>query len=132
MIKTLLKSVREYKNKSIITIIFTASEVIIECIIPFVMALLIDSIEKESITTLFSYGITLIVLAFSSLYCGVMAGRCAAYSACGFAKNLRHDLYYAIQDFGFEDVDKFSQSSLVTRLTTDVSNTQMAYQTQMH
>lgn len=128
MLKTLLKSVREYKKPSIITIIFTTSEVILECIIPFVMALLIDSIEKESMTTLFAYGTVLILLAFASLYCGVMAGRCAAGAACGFAKNLRHDLYYAIQDYGFEDVDKFSQSSLVTRLTTDVSNTQMAYQ----
>jgi len=131
MIRTLLKSVREYKNKSIITIVFTASEVILECIIPFVMALLIDSIEKESMSTLLSYGLTLILLAFASLYCGIMAGRCAASAACGFAKNLRHDLYYAIQDYGFEDVDKFSQSSLVTRLTTDVSNTQMAYQMSM-
>jgi ATP-binding cassette subfamily B protein len=128
MIKTLLKSIREYKKKSIITIIFTALEVIIECIIPFVMALLIDSIEKESALTLFAYGFSLLLLAFSSLYCGIMAGRCAASASCGFAKNLRHDLYYAIQDYGFEDVDKFSQSSLVTRLTTDVSNTQMAYQ----
>ena len=128
MFKTLLKSVREYKNKSIITIIFTATEVILECIIPFIMANLIDSIEKESLMTLFVYGISLILLAFSSLYCGVMAGRCAATAACGFAKNLRHDLYYAIQEYSFEDVDKFSQSSLVTRLTTDVSNTQMAYQ----
>lgn len=128
MIKTLLNSVRQYKKKSIVTIIFTASEVILECIIPFVMALLIDSIETESVSTLFSYGLTLIILAFTSLYCGVMAGRCAATSACGFATNLRHDLYYAIQDYSFEDVDKFSQSSLVTRLTTDVSNTQMAYQ----
>ncbi len=128
MIKTLLKSVREYKKKSIITIIFTTSEVILECIIPFIMALLIDGIEKESVMTLFTYGFTLVLLAFSSLYCGIMAGRCASVAACGFAKNLRHDLYYAIQDYGFEDVDKFSQSSLVTRLTTDVSNTQMAYQ----
>ena len=128
MIKTLLKSVREYKKKSIITIIFTTSEVILECIIPFIMALLIDSIEKESVMTLLAYGFTLVLLAFSSLYCGIMAGRSAAVAACGFAKNLRHDLYYAIQDYGFEDVDKFSQSSLVTRLTTDVSNTQMAYQ----
>ena len=128
MLKILLKSVREYKKKSIITIIFTASEVILECIIPFVMALLIDSIEKESMTTLLVYGFTLVLLAFSSLYCGVMGGRCAATASSGFAKNLRHDLYYAVQDYSFEDVDKFSQSSLVTRLTTDVGNVQMAYQ----
>ena len=128
MIKALIKRVRQYKKKSIITIVFTAAEVVLECIIPFVMAMLIDSIETESLSTLFAYGTTLLVLAFSSLYCGIMAGRCAATAACGFATNLRHDLYYAIQDFGFEDVDKFSQSSLVTRLTTDVSNTQMAYQ----
>lgn len=128
MIKTLLKSVREYKNKSITTVVFTASEVILECVIPFIMALLIDSIEKESLITLFAYGFTLVLLAFSSLYCGIMAGRCAATAACGFAKNLRHDLYYSIQEYSFEDVDRFSQASLVTRLTTDVSNTQMAYQ----
>ena len=128
MLKTLLKSVRQYKKKSIITIVFTAAEVVLECIIPFVMAMLIDSIETESISTLIAYGLSLLALAFASLYCGVMAGRCAATAACGFATNLRHDLYYAIQDFSFEDVDKFSQSSLVTRLTTDVSNTQMAYQ----
>lgn len=128
MIKTLLKSVRQYKNKSIITIVFTAAEVVLECIIPFVMSMLIDSIELENTSTLLAYGVILIALAFSSLYCGVMAGRCAATAACGFATNLRHDLYYSIQEFGFEDVDKFSQSSLVTRLTTDVSNTQMAYQ----
>ena len=128
MIKTLLKSVREYKVKSIITVIFTATEVLLECFIPFIMAMLIDSIEKESITTLIAYGVALISLAFASLYCGIMAGRFAATAACGFAKNIRHDLYYSIQEYGFEDVDKFSQSSLVTRLTTDVSNVQMAYQ----
>ena len=92
------------------------------------MAMLIDSIETGSGITLFAYGLTLLILAFTSLFCGVMAGRFAATASCGFATNLRHDLYYAIQDYSFEDVDKFSQSSLVTRLTTDVSNTQMAYQ----
>ena len=128
MLKTLLKSVREYKKISIITIMFTATEVILECIIPFVMAMLIDSIGDSSINTIVNYGAILVVLAFCSLFCGVMAGRCAATGACGFAKNLRHDLYYAVQDYAFEDVDKFSQASLVTRLTTDVSNVQMAYQ----
>ena len=128
MIKKLLQSVRQYKKKSIVTIAFTATEVILECIIPFVMAMLIDSIETGSGITLFAYGLTLLILAFTSLFCGVMAGRFAATASCGFATNLRHDLYYAIQDYSFEDVDKFSQSSLVTRLTTDVSNTQMAYQ----
>lgn len=128
MIKTLIKSVREYKKTSIITVIFTAVEVVLECIIPFVMAFLIDSIEKGIINNLIIYGAMLILLAFASLFCGIMAGKCAAEASCGFAKNLRHDLYYAIQDYNFEDVDKFSQSSLVTRLTTDVSNTQMAYQ----
>ena len=113
---------------SIITIFFTAAEVILECIIPFIMALLIDSIQGSSTRPVFSYGAILVILALCSLFCGVMAGRCAATGACGFAKNLRHDLYYAVQDYSFEDVDKFSQSSLVTRLTTDVSNVQMAYQ----
>ena len=128
MIRTLLKSVREYKKKSIMTIVYTASEVVLECIIPFVMAILIDSVGKGDLKTVAICGIGLLCLAFSSLFCGVMAGRCAATGACGFAKNLRHDLYYSIQNFNFEDVDKFSQSSLVTRMTTDVSNTQMAYQ----
>ena len=128
MFKTLLKSAREYKGKAIQTIIFTALEVVLECIIPFVMAMLIDTIRGEGMKALFIYGSILLALAFASLYAGIMSGRCAASSSCGFAKNLRHDLYYAIQDYAFEDVDKFSQSSLVTRLTTDVSNTQMAYQ----
>lgn len=128
MFKTLLKSAREYKKKSILTIMFTVLEVVLECIIPFVMALLIDTISSEGINSLLTYGSVLLILAFASLYAGIMGGRSAATSACGFAKNLRHDLYYAIQDYAFEDVDKFSQSSLVTRLTTDVSNTQMAYQ----
>jgi len=128
MLKTLLKSVREYKKISIITIVFTATEVILECIIPFVMALLIDSVEGSNIKPVFSYGSVLIILALCSLFCGVMAGRCAATGASGFAKNLRKDLYYSVQEYSFEDVDKFSQSSLVTRLTTDVANVQMAYQ----
>ena len=128
MFKTLLKSVRQYKKISIITIFFTMSEVILECIIPFVMALLIDSVKGDSLNPVFSYGCVLIILALCSLFCGVMGGRCAATGACGFATNLRKDLYYSVQEYSFEDVDKFSQSSLVTRLTTDVSNVQMAYQ----
>lgn len=128
MIKTLLKSSREYKKKTIITMIFTVLEVVLECVIPFVMAMLIDTIKSEGIKSLLIYGSILLALAFASLYAGIMGGRSAATSACGFAKNLRHDLYHTIQDYAFEDVDKFSQSSLVTRLTTDVSNTQMAYQ----
>ena len=128
MIKTLLKSVREYKKISVITIILTASEVILECIIPFIMAMLIDSVKGTSLKPIISYGCVLIILAFASLYCGIMAGRCAATGASGFAKNLRHYLYYSIQDYSFEDVDKFSSSSLVTRLTTDVANVQMSYQ----
>ncbi len=128
MIKTLLKSVREYKKTSILTAVFTALEVVVECIIPFIMALLIDKMDSSNLNVVFWYGGILLFLAFLSLFFGVMAGRCAAKSSAGYAKNLRHDLYYQIQEYAFEDIDKFSQSSLVTRLTTDVSNVQMAYQ----
>ena len=128
MIKTLLKSVREYKRSSILAPIFVAGEVIIECIIPFVTANMITAIEDGcQMPTLFEYGLKLVLLACCSLALGALSAHFCSIASCGFAKNLRHDVYYAIQDFSFNNIDKFSTSSLVTRLTTDISNVQMSY-----
>ena len=128
MIKTLLKSVREYRRASILTPAYVALEVVMECIIPLVMARMIDEMTGESLTPVFKYGTILILMAFMSLFCGTMSGRQAATASCGFAKNLRQDLFFHIQDFGFADIDRFSTSSLVTRMTTDVANVQNAFQ----
>ncbi len=129
MIKKLLASVREYKTPSVLAPIFISFEVILECIMPFITAELIAEIQKDDcqVRTILNYGLILIALAFVSLFCGAMAGHFAAKASCGFAKNLRHDIFYKIQDFSFSNVDKFSSSSLVTRLTTDVANVQMSY-----
>ena len=128
MIKTLAKSVREYKKSSILTPILIFGEVIIECIIPFVTGKLIEQIRLGAgVDVILRYGLVLIALAAVSLTFGILAGHFCAVASCGFAKNLRHDLYYAVQDYSFSNIDKFSTSSLVTRLTTDVSNVQMAY-----
>ena len=127
MVKTLLQSIREYKKASILTPIYVALEVLLECILPFVMADLIDHMDGTSMDPVIKYGLVLLIMAFLSLLCGVLSGREAATAACGFAKNLRHDLFYRIQTFSFADVDKFSSSSLVTRMTTDVTNVQNAY-----
>lgn len=128
MIKTLLKSVREYKRSSILAPIFVAGEVIIECIIPFVTANMITAIEDGcEMSALFEYGLKLVLLACCSLALGALSAHFCSIASCGFAKNLRHDVYYAIQDFSFNNIDKFSTSSLVTRLTTDINNVQMSY-----
>ena len=131
MIKTLLKSVREYKRASIITPLFVFFEVILECIIPFVIAEMVKLIERPegtvNIGTVLKYGAVVVALALLSLAFGTIAGITSAKASCGFAKNLRHDLYYSVQDFSFENIDRFSTSSLVTRLTTDVTNVQHAY-----
>lgn len=128
MIKTLLQSVREYKKASILTPSYVALEVLLECALPFIMARLIDEMTGESLEPVIKYGAIMIVLAFLSLYCGMMSGKYAATAGTGFAKNLRHDLFYRVQDFAFADIDRFSSSSLVTRMTTDVTNVQNAYQ----
>jgi len=138
MVKTLLKSVREYKKPAIITPIFMVVEALCECLIPFFMAQLITAIKPapgevplppdEALQTVLRYGAILILLAAVSLTSGVLAGRFAATASCGFAKNLRHDLFNKVQRFSFANVDRFSTSSLVTRLTTDVSNVQMSFQ----
>lgn len=127
MIKKLIKSVREYKTSSILTSVFVCLEVIIEVFLPLLMAELIDQIYAEELNQIFKLGIILVVGAFVSLLFGVLSGRCCAKASSGFAKNLRKDMYYKIQNFSFSNIDKFSSASLVTRLTTDVSNVQHAY-----
>ncbi len=129
MIKKLMGSIREYKKPSLLTPVFITFEVILECIMPFITAELIAEIQRPDceVQTILNYGLTLVALALVSLFCGAMAGHFAAKASCGFAKNLRHDLFYNIQGFSFSNVDKFSTSSLVTRLTTDVANVQMSY-----
>ena len=128
MIKTLMGCIREYKKPSILTPIYVSVEVIVECIIPFFIAKLINHIESGSETRLvLLYGAALIGLAFISLFFGALAGSTCATASSGFAKNIRHDLFYKVQEFSFANIDRFSTSSLVTRLTTDVTNVQMAY-----
>lgn len=133
MVKTLLKSVRQYKRPALVTPIFMAVEAFCECLIPFFMAQMIDSIglgvdASAAMAIIGKYAAILLGLAAASITSGVLAGRFAATASCGFAKNLRHDLFYAVQKFAFADVDKFSSSSLVTRLTTDVTNVQQSFQ----
>ena len=128
MIRTLLKSVREYKKSSVLAPMFISVEVIVECIIPFVTAKLVRNIEDGcDLGTIVRFGLILIALALASLTCGALAGHFAAVASCGFAKNLRHDMYTAIQGYSFANIDKFSTSGLVTRLTTDVQHVQMSY-----
>ncbi len=128
MLKTLLRSVREYKRSSILAPIFILAEVVVECIIPFITAKLVNQIESGcDMPTIVRYGLLLILMAVISLICGALAGHFAAVASCGFAKNLRHDLYASVQRFSFSNIDKFSTSGLVTRLTTDVANVQMSY-----
>ncbi len=129
MIKRLLKSVREYKKDSILAPIYVSFEVILEVIIPFLMARLIDiGIEQENKEYLWTLGIVLVIACGLSLFFGMMSGRAAAYASAGFAKNLRQDMYYNVQNFSFSNIDKFSTASIVTRLTTDITNIQNAYQ----
>jgi ATP-binding cassette subfamily B protein len=128
MLKELSKSIREFKSASIKAPIFVALEVILECIIPFVIAELVNQIKAGcDVKTIASFGLVLIVMAVFSLACGAASGSFAATASSGFARNLRKDMYYQIQNYSFENIDKFSTSSLVTRLTTDVTNVQNAY-----
>ncbi len=136
-VRPLLKSVREFKKPSLITPIFMALEAFCECLLPFFMAQLISAIDPQEVgsldnavmmQTILKYGAILLGLAICSLLSGALAGKFAATASCGFACNLRHDLFYQVQKFSFANVDKFSSSSLVTRLTTDVTNVQQSYQ----
>ena len=128
MIKTLARSIREYKTLSILTPLLVTVEVIMECAIPFVIANLVNEMQAGcSMDVIVRYGIELIIMAVISLVFGVAAGNTCATASTGFAKNLRKDMFYKIQDYSFENIDKFSVSSLVTRMTTDVFNVQMSF-----
>lgn len=129
MIKKLARYIKGYKKDSILTPIFVMLEVIMEVLIPFLMADLIDKgIDGGNIPLIIKLGAALLIGAFISLFFGALAGKTAATASAGFAKNLRKGMFYNIQDFSFSNVDKFSNSSLITRLTTDVTNVQMSYQ----
>lgn len=151
-VKTLAKSIRQYKKPSLLAPIFVAMEVVLECMIPYVMTLLLGAMdyitgnpanpnelsvsivklifgnsEPVLLTTILWFGLALLLLAFLSLACGALSGRFCAVASSGFAKNLRKDMYYRVQDFSFSNIDKFSSSSLITRLTTDVMHVEMSY-----
>ncbi len=128
MIKKLAKSIREYKKPSILTAVFVAIEVILDVLIPYFIADLIESVYVGEMSGILKVGIMLIGMALLSVLFGVLSGSCCAKASSGFAKNLRKDIYHKIQDFSFYNIDKFSATSLVTRLTTDVGFIQMAYQ----
>ena len=128
MNRKLLRSVREYKRETILTPVFVALEVFMEVLIPLLMAKIIDvGIMNGDIGYIIRIGIALVALAMVSLFFGAKAGQLGAIAAAGYAKNLRHDIFYKIQDFSFGNIDHFSTPSLVTRLTTDITNVQMAY-----
>ena len=153
-VKTLSRSIREYKKPSILAPLFVAMEVVLECLIPWIMSLLLEAMQflagnpngsnpstlvrkilfflssdgkPELLSTILFFGAILICCAFLSLICGFLSGKFCAIASSGFAKNLRKDMYYKIQDFSFSNIDKFSSSSLVTRMTTDVTNVEMSY-----
>ena len=128
MIKTLARSVREFKKMAVLTPLLVIVEVILECIIPFTIANLVNEMQAGcGMDVIVNYGIQLVVMAVLSLVLGVAAGNTCAAASTGFARNLRKDMFYRIQDYSFENIDKFSVSSLVTRMTTDVVNVQMAF-----
>ncbi len=128
MNRKLFRSIREYKKESILAPVFVVLEVFMEVLIPLLMANIIDiGIANGDMGYITKMGILLVVMAMLALFLGAIAGNMAAKGAAGYAKNLRHDIFYKIQDFSFKNIDKFSTSSLVTRLTTDITNVQMAY-----
>ena len=128
MNKTLFKSIREYKKQSILAPLFVILEVLMEVLIPLEMAKIIDiGIANGDMSYIVQRGIVLVIMAMLALFFGVQAGNMAAVAAAGYAKNLRHDIFYKVQDFSFKNIDHFSTSGLVTRMTTDITNVQMAY-----
>ena len=128
MNKKLLQSVREYKKQSIIAPLLVTLEVLMEVLIPLEMAKIIDiGIAEGNLGYIIQRGLILVIMAMISLFFGVQAGNFAAVAGAGYAKNLRHDIYYKVQDFSFKNIDHFSTSGLVTRMTTDITNIQMAY-----
>ena len=129
MIKKLASRVRQYKKHAIATPLFMLGEVAMEVLIPLIMSYLVDrGIEAGNMKQILLYGGALLITALLSLLCGVMSGRMSAVASAGFARNLRHDMYYTIQDYSFSNIDKFSTSSIITRVTTDVNNVQNAFQ----
>ena len=132
MIKTLLKHLKQYRKHAILTPLLTAGEVLMEILIPYVTAMIIDKgINEGNLTNIFIYGGIMLGLAFISLFFGITAGKTAAIAATGFSTNLREAIYSNIQTFSFSNIDKFSTAGLVTRMTTDVTNVQNAFQMTM-
>lgn len=128
IIRVLKKSIREYKRDSILTPILVAFESLTECFLPLMVATLVNKMQNGcDLSVIVKYGVILIIMACFSLLFGALAGITAANASAGFGKNLRKDLFVAVQNFSFENIDRFSESSLVTRMTTDVTNVQMAY-----
>ena len=128
MNKTLFKSIREYRKQSLLAPILVILEVLMEVLIPLEMAKIIDvGIANGDLGYIVQRGIVLVAMAMLALFFGVQAGNMAAVAAAGYAKNLRHDIFYKVQDFSFKNIDHFSTSGLVTRMTTDITNVQMAY-----
>ena len=128
MNKTLLRSVREYKKQSILAPLLVILEVLMEVLIPLEMAKIIDvGIANGDMSYILQRGLILVVMAMLALFFGVQAGNMAAIAGAGYARNLRHDIFYKVQDFSFKNIDHFSTSGLVTRMTTDITNIQMAY-----
>lgn len=128
MNKTLLRSVREYRKQSVLAPFFVILEVFMEVLIPMEMAKIIDiGIAQGNLGYIMQRGLILVIMAMLALWFGVFAGNMAAVAGAGYAKNLRHDIFYKVQDFSFKNIDHFSTSGLVTRMTTDITNVQMAY-----
>lgn len=128
MIKTLAGCIREYKKQTILTPVFIVFEVMLECVIPFIISRFVNEIKAGcDFSEILKYSGVLILMAVMSLVFGALAGNTCATASCGFAKNLRKDMFYKIQTYSFENIDKFSTASLVTRLTTDINNIQMAF-----
>ena len=129
MYKTLARHISQYRTASVLTPVFTALEVVVDVLIPYVTAFLIDrGINAGDMQQIYFYGALMIALAFLSLGFGILSGRCSAYASTGFAANLRAAMYRNVQRFAFSDIDKYSTSGLITRMTTDVNSLQNAYQ----
>lgn len=127
--KTVLAQLKQYKRDSVLTMGFTTLEVIMEVLLPFITALIIDNgLEKSDMSAIIKYGVLMLVMALVSLVSGAMAGKFAASASSGFACNLRESMYVHVQDYSFSNIDKFSTAGLVTRMTTDVTNVQNAFQ----
>ena len=126
-IRILMGRLREYRRASLLTPLFIVGEVALECLLPLIMATLVDRLGGEDLGPVLRIGLALVAMAMASLACGVLAARFSATAAAGLAKNLRQDLFFRVQGFSFKDIDSFSTSSLVTRMTTDVTNVQNAF-----